>query len=466
VRPTRVHHRPCVFPACPTRQNGTVSDLPRKALSRTAKLASLPLGAAGRATVGLGKRIGGAPAETVLAEFQRRTADQLSSVLGELKGGAMKFGQALSVYEAMIPTELAEPYQDALIKLQANAPKMPAKDVQRVLAEQLGRNWPRRFAEFDAEEASAASIGQVHHAVWHDGREVAVKVQYPGADQALMSDLRTLQRFAKLLQMIVPGADVRALLNELQDRMIEELDYSAEADSQRTFAAALEDDPKVRIPKVVASAPKVIISEWMPGRPLSEFAHRPAADAEEQKLRDWIAETVMELHFSSPARVGLLHSDPHHGNFRLLPDGRLGMIDFGAVTRLPDGIPRPLGRILRLAADGRADEMMDLLRAEGFVGMEDKVTAEDVMHYIGALANPLREETFHYNRGFMQAEGGRVTAPGSVDFRTGRAMSLPPQYLMFLRVVVGWMSMLAQIDCWAPSRRIVAEWVPGFTDYD
>jgi len=243
--------------------------------------------------------------------------------------------------------------------------------------------------------------------------------------------------------------------------MIEELDYSAEADSQRTFAAALADDPKVRIPKVVASAPKVIISEWMPGRPLSEFAHRPAADAEEQKLRDWIAETVMELHFSSPARVGLLHSDPHHGNFRLLPDGRLGMIDFGAVTRLPDGIPRPLGRILRLAADERADEMMDLLRAEGFVGLEDKVTAEDVMRYIGALANPLREETFHYNRGFMQAEGGRVTAPGSVDFRTGRAMSLPPQYLMFLRVVVGWMSMLAKIDRSTAGRRAAESWPSG-----
>ena len=443
-----------------------VTDPPKRAIQRTARLGSLPVGFAGRAAAGWAKRLTGGDRDEIAADLAIRNADQIFAVLGELKGGAMKFGQALSVYEAMIPTELAEPYQDALIKLQANAPKMPAKDVQRVLAEQLGRNWPKRFAEFDAEDASAASIGQVHHAVWHDGREVAVKVQYPGADQALMSDLRTLQRFAKLLQMIVPGADVRALLNELQDRMIEELDYSAEADSQRTFAAALADDPKVRIPKVVASAPKVIISEWMPGRPLSEFAHRPAADAEEQKLRDWIAETVMELHFSSPARVGLLHSDPHHGNFRLLPDGRLGMIDFGAVTRLPDGIPRPLGRILRLAADERADEMMDLLRAEGFVGLEDKVTAEDVMRYIGALANPLREETFHYNRGFMQAEGGRVTAPGSVDFRTGRAMSLPPQYLMFLRVVVGWMSMLAQIDCWAPSRRIVAEWVPGFTDYD
>jgi predicted unusual protein kinase regulating ubiquinone biosynthesis (AarF/ABC1/UbiB family) len=443
-----------------------VTDPPKSAIQRSARLGSLPVGFAGRAAAGWAKRLTGKDREEIAADLAARNAEQIFAVLGELKGGAMKFGQALSVYEAMIPTELAEPYQRALIKLQSNAPTMPAKDVHRVLAEQLGRNWPKRFAEFDAEHADAASIGQVHHAIWHDGREVAVKVQYPGADQALLSDLRTLRRFAKLLQVIVPGADVYALLNELQDRMIEELDYSAEADSQRTFARALADDPKVRVPKVVASAPKVIVSEWIGGRPLSEFAHRPAADADEQRLRDWIAETVLELHFSSPARVGLLHSDPHHGNFRLLLDGRLGMIDYGAVTRMPDGIPRSLGRIVRLAADERAEEMTELLRAEGFIGLEDRVTAQDVLHYIGALADPLRHETFHFNRKFMQTEGGRVTSPTGVDFRTGRAMSLPPQYLMFVRVVVGWMSILAQLDCCAPTRPIVERWVPGFADED
>jgi hypothetical protein len=142
------------------------------------------------------------------------------------------------------------------------------------------------------------------------------------------------------------------------------------------------------------------------------------------------------------------------------------MIDYGAVTRLPDGIPRPLGRILRLAADRRAEEMMSLLREEGFVGLEDRVTADDVLRYIGALADPLRVEVFHYNRDFMQHEGARVAMPGGADFHVGQALNLPAQYLMFIRVVVGWMSMLAQIDCWAPSRRIVEEWVPGFTDYD
>jgi predicted unusual protein kinase regulating ubiquinone biosynthesis (AarF/ABC1/UbiB family) len=443
-----------------------MSDPPRRASARTAKLGALPVGFAGRAVGGWARRLAGADREQLAAEMAMRNADQLFAVLGELKGGAMKLGQALSVYEALIPNELAEPYQQALIKLQAQAPAMPAKDVERVMAEQLGRGWIQRFREFDTGRASAASIGQVHKAVWHDGREVAVKIQYPGADQALTSDLRTLGRLAGLLQRIVPGTDVRAVISELQDRMIEELDYSAEADSQRTFAAALRDDPKVRVPRVIASAPKVIVSEWLEGVPLSGMARQPARDDDEQKLRDWIGYTIMELMFSSPARVGLLHADPHHGNFRMLGDGRLGMIDFGAVARLPDGIPRPLGQILRLAADERADELLELMRREGFVGLQDKVTGQDALNYIGAMANPLRGDTFHFNRDFMQAEGTRLTDFGGTDFQTGRALSLPPQYLMVMRVVVGWFSILSQIDCTARAREIVVEWVPGFTDYD
>ncbi|WP_028934102.1 ABC1 kinase family protein [Pseudonocardia spinosispora] len=438
-----------------------MTEPPRRTAQRTAKLGSIPLGFAGRAASGWAKRVTGGDRTEIAADLAVRNADQLFAVLGELKGGAMKLGQALSVYEALIPNELAEPYQQALIKLQASAPAMPKKDVHRVLAEQLGSNWHTRFAEFDADNAHAASIGQVHRAVWHDGREVAVKLQYPGADQALLSDLRTLRRFARLIQMIVPGADVRALISEITERMAEELDYAAEADHQRTFAAAFADDPRVVVPKVVGSAPKVIISEWLEGVPLSKFARQPIADDEDRQIRDQIGEITMELHFSSPARVGLLHSDPHHGNFRLLPDGRIGMLDYGAITELPDGIPPSIGRILRLVADGRKDEMMQLLHSEGFVGRADKVTADDVMKFLGAFADPLRTEKFHYSREFMQAEGSRVTDING-DFRTAQAMNLPPQYLMFIRVVVGWMGILSQIDCTVASLPIVERWVPGF----
>src|SRR5712691_11357082 len=166
---------------------GGVSDLPRRAFTRTAKLATLPVGLAGRTAWGLGKRLGGRPAELAAAEIQHRTAEQIFRVLGELKGGAMKFGQALSIFEAALPPEIAGPYRATLTKLQESAPPLPAGTVHRVLAEDLGPDWREAFAEFNDKPAAAASIGQVHRARWGDGREVAVKIQYPGAGRALLS---------------------------------------------------------------------------------------------------------------------------------------------------------------------------------------------------------------------------------------------------------------------------------------
>jgi len=166
-----------------------VTNIPRRAVTRTARLATLPIGFAGRTAVGFGKRVGGKPADAVMAEVQARTAEQMFRVLGELKGGAMKFGQGLSVFEAALPEEMAAPYRAALTKLQEAAPPLPADKVHGVLAEQLGPRWRSRFAEFDDEPAAAASIGQVHSAVWRDGRAVAAKHdsafrRHPGKEPA------------------------------------------------------------------------------------------------------------------------------------------------------------------------------------------------------------------------------------------------------------------------------------------
>src|ERR1700689_5814701 len=165
-----------------------MSDMPRRTITRGVKLASLPVGLAGRTALGLGKRIGGRPAEIVAQEIQQRTADQIFRVLGELKGGAMKMGQALSIFEAALPPEIAEPYRATLTKLQESAPPLPARSVHQVLAKDLGEDWRDNFAEFNDTPAAAASIGQVHQAVWRDGRRGAGKIQYPGAGRALISD--------------------------------------------------------------------------------------------------------------------------------------------------------------------------------------------------------------------------------------------------------------------------------------
>ena len=182
--------------------------------------------------------------------------------------------------------------------------------------------------------------------MWSDGRDVAVKLQYPGAGPALMADFTQLSRMARLFARISPGLEVKPLLAELKDRVLEELDYSLEADAQRAFATAYADDPHIAVPRVVASAPKAMVTEWLDGTPLSRII---AGGTTEQ--RDRAGTLLAELHYSAPARAGLLHADPHPGNFRILPDGRLGVVDFGAVARLPGGYPEPLGRLTRHAVD-------------------------------------------------------------------------------------------------------------------
>ena len=330
-----------------TRENADVTDLPRKAVTRTAKLAALPLGIAGRATLGLGKRIGGRPAELVAAEIQQRTADQVFKVLGELKGGAMKFGQAMSIFEAALPEELVAPYRASLTKLQDAAPPMPAKVVHGVLREELGSHWRRKFREFDDVPAAAASIGQVHRAVWRDGRDVAVKLQYPGAAEALRSDLNQVSRLGRVIGSVVPGLDVRPLLDELKDRVIEELDYRMEADAQDGFAFAYVDDPDFVVPSLVHGTERVLVSDWVDGRPLSDIIL-----AGSKQERDHAGLLYVRFLFSGPERAGLLHADPHPGNYRITPDGRLGVLDYGAVARLPEGLP-PLDRRADEAGAGR-----------------------------------------------------------------------------------------------------------------
>ncbi|WP_432155900.1 ABC1 kinase family protein [Streptomyces sp. bgisy153] len=442
-----------------------MSDLPRKAVTRTAKLAALPLGFAGRATWGLGKRIVGESAEIVGRELQQRTAEQLFKVLGELKGGAMKFGQALSVFESALPEEVAGPYRAALTKLQDAAPPMPTRTVHAVLAERLGEDWPDLFEEFEDKPAAAASIGQVHRAVWHDGREVAVKVQYPGAGDALLSDLNQLSRFARLLGPLVPGMDVKPLISELRDRVAEELDYGLEAAAQQAHAEEFADDPDVTVPAVVHQCGQVLITEWMDGVPLSEVI---AEGTQEQ--RDRAGQLLARFLFSGPARTGLLHADPHPGNFRLLPGGpgkedwRLGVLDFGTVDRLPGGLPTPIGESLRLTLGGDASTVYELLCEEGFVKESIELDPDAVLDYLVPIIEPAQVEEFTFTRSWMRGQAARIADPRSPAYQLGKQLNLPPAYLLIHRVTLSTIGVLCQLGATVRLREELEEWLPGFAE--
>ncbi|MEH1123523.1 ABC1 kinase family protein [Micromonospora sp. CPCC 206061] len=435
-----------------------MTDIPRRAVSRTARLAALPLGFAGRTVLGLGKRVTGLASEVISADIQQRTAEQLFSVLGQLKGGAMKFGQALSVFEAALPDELAGPYRQALTKLQESAPPMPAASVHKAIAAQLGDRWRAKFTEFDDTPAAAASIGQVHRAVWKKGkREVAVKVQYPGAGDALVSDLKQLSRLGGMFRVIQPGIDVKPLLVELRDRITEELDYELEAEAQRAFAAAYAGDEEIFVPQVVAAAPRVLVTEWVDGVPLAKII----SDGSEAE-RDEAGRLMATLHFSAPERARLLHADPHPGNFRMLPDGRLGVIDFGAVARLPEGHPEPIGRLVRLALAGDADGVLDGLMEEGFVKEHDPIDAHALLEFLLPMLEPVAVEEFRFTRSWLRAEAARLASPKSPAYQLSRHLNLPPSYLLIHRVTLGSIGVLCQLEAKAPYRSILERWLPGF----
>ncbi|WP_093170488.1 ABC1 kinase family protein [Sinosporangium album] len=436
-----------------------MSDLPRRAVTRSAKLAALPLGFASRTALGLGKRIGGKSAEIVAQEIQQRTAEQIFKVLGELKGGAMKLGQALSIFEAALPPEIVGPYRATLTKLQDSAPPLPVATVHSVLTEQLGDDWRDYFISFDDSPAAAASIGQVHQAVWHDGREVAVKIQYPGAGKALLSDFKQLSRVSKLFSVLFPGLDIQSVLAELRERLAEELDYMREAEAQHAFATEFAGDPDFLVPDVVAANEQILVTEWVNGTPLSRVITE--GDGEQ---RDRAGLLLVRFLFCSPARVGMLHADPHPGNFRLTADGRLCALDFGAVSRLPDGYPPAFGRLTRLFNSGDMETVVEGLREEGFILPHIDIDADALRGFLAPYVEPTQVEEFTFSREWLQRQA--ATAADLRPTNVVRQLNLPPTYVLIHRVHAAGVGVLCQLGATARFRDEVIRWVPGFTDGD
>ena len=438
--------------------------LPRKAIARSARLAALPLGYAGRSAMGLGRRLGGAPADAVLAEIQQRTAEQVFRTLGELKGGAMKFGQQLSILESALPDDMVAPYRERLTQLQDSAPPMPTQTVRDILADELGPDWRSQLVELDPMPAAAASIGQVHKGRWADGREVAVKVQYPGAGDALMSDLRQISRLARTVGTLLPGVDVKPLVEELQERAKDELDYDLEAEAQRAFAAAFRDDPDLVVPDVVTNGDRVLVTEWLDSASSLAAVIRDGS----QQERDHYGELFVRFLFAGPQRTGMLHADPHPGNYRVIPGadgspGRLGVLDFGAVARLPGGqLPRAMGSLIRIAGLGDPVQLLQGLRDEGFVRPNVTIDPAQLQDYLAPFVEPASVERFRFSREWMRQQFQRINDPREPGYTLTLKLNLPPAYMLIHRTWIGGIGVMSQLGAEAPFRAILTESLPGF----
>ena len=439
----------------PSETNDQGSEIPQSTVARTARMVSIPMGLAGRGALGIGRQLVGQSSNVVFAEIQEKTAEQLFKVLGELKGGAMKFGQALSVFEAALPEDIAKPYRETLTKLQESAPPLPTRVVHKVLAKELGEDWRDNFSSFEDVATASASIGQVHKAQWKDGRAVAVKIQYPGAAEALISDLNQIQRFAKIFQLVMPGLEMKPLLEELRSRIIEEVDYRYEAQAQETYARVYDGDADIAIPKVVMASDRVLVSEWLEGTPLSQIIANGT-----QEQRNNAGMKLARFHFTSPDRAGLLHADPHPGNFRLLADGRLGVLDFGACNRLPNGFPDPMKRLLKHALDDDSAALYEGFKKDGFILADVDVDPELVLDFLVPLVEPLRTQTFKYSREWLRDQSARVGDPRNPTAKIGFQLNLPAEYVLIHRVTLGTTGIFCQLEAEGNFRDEALSWFP------
>ena len=355
----------------------------------------------------------------------------------------MKLGQTLSVFEAAVPEEIAAPYREALVKLQEEAPPMPVRTVHAVLSQQLGRHVApavrglRRPAR-RPRRASARCTGPPGATAATSPSRSSTRAPGP----ALMADLNQLARFARLFAALFPGMDVKPLIAELKARVVEELDYGLEADAQRAFAAAYAGDAEIFVPRVVASAPKVIVSEWLDGTPLS----RVIADGSRDE-RDRAGHLLAVLHFSGPAAGRAAARRPAPGQLPAAgrrPARRHRLRRDRAAARRASRADRPAAALG--AGRARPTRCWPTCAPRASCGPTSRSTPQGVLDYLRPLLEPVATDHFHFTRAWMQEQAARIADPRTEASRLGRQLNLPPAYLLIHRVTIGSIGVLCQLD--------------------
>ena len=431
--------------------------LSSSSLRRSAAVAALPLRAAGRSAGVQFTRLTRGDYAARQQQARSATAVDTREVLGNLKGGALKVGQLLSTVDSLFPQDPDGSWRQALTALQENNPALPFAEVEPVLADDLGPRWPELFTEFDTTAVAAASIGQVHSAVWHDGTPVAVKVQYPGAAEALAADIRSLSAVLRLTSLIAPGVAMPPLIAELRMRLREELDYTREATHQHRFAVEYRDDPEIAVPEVIAASHRVLVSRWLAGRTFAELA---TAGTNEDRNR---AGTLYQRFFlTSPTRVGLLHTDPHPGNFRLTEDDRLGVMDFGSSLPTPDGLPPSFGGLIGALLAGDPEQIERRLRRDRFIKPGKTLEVNKLIDYMSPFTEPARHDTFAFTPEWLHTEFTRTNDPRNPDFAVAMKLNMPAELLFTHRVWLGVVGVLSGLRATVPVRPELMDHLPGF----
>jgi predicted unusual protein kinase regulating ubiquinone biosynthesis (AarF/ABC1/UbiB family) len=386
------------------------------------------------------------------------TAMKMVSVLGEMKGAAMKMGQLASFIDTeFLPPEYAEIYHDQLAKLRTSAPPMPWEKVKGVLeAEYRDERLDEIYSEIEEEAFAAASIGQVHRAKLIDGRDVAVKIQYPGVAEALEADLANAGMLVRLAKALAPGLDAKAVAEELRERVLEELDYEYEAQNQRSFARGYRGHPFIYVPDVLTrlSHRRVLVTELVEGRGFEEVKQL----GHEERSR--FGEIVFRFCFGSIYHLLHFNADAHPGNYILMDDGRVAFLDFGMTKKLdPEQVE--LEQIAVDAASRRdSDALRQALHDLGFIKKPSKTDADRLMEHVMLIGGwYLEDKEYTVSKRRVMKVIEATSVPRSEYYVLMRRESLPADELMGRRMETGVLAVLAQLGATRNWHRIMREWV-------
>ncbi|MGH2730951.1 MAG: ABC1 kinase family protein, partial [Actinomycetota bacterium] len=392
-------------------------------------------------------------AQEFLDGFHQQTAKQLVDMLGEMKGAAMKLGQLASFYEFSAPGEYLSTYRDALTMLQNSAPPMDPEASKSVIEEEFGRPVDQVFDKFEDDAIAAASIGQVHRAALPSGEPVAVKVQYPGVDAAVRSDLKNLSAMTKLSVAIAPNLDPKEVTNEVRDRVLEELDYRREATNQAKFSELFAGHPFIVVPKVYPDYCKtrVITQEFIDGEPFLSALEWDQAD------RDRLAETVFRFFYGSLNRFLLFSADPHPGNYLLLPGGRVAFLDFGLVRAVDPGTLKLLLEVVLSLIDEDKERARRALEGLGILNRRTP-EIDAIWEHLKLLNSPVLEDRpFKIDPPLVHRIAAAGFDPRSKAFQTLRKVGVPGVMVTFNRMSFGVASLLARLEATANWQAIARE---------
>lgn len=433
-------------------------DVPRGRIRRTMPVAGFTARAAGgRVVAGLREKTGDAGA---VERFHERTAERYADLLGHSKGVLMKAGQLVSMVDpAAVGVGELTPYQKALTRLQADAPPMDPALARRVLEDELGRPVGDVFADFGSEPMAAASIGQVHRATLHDGRRVAVKIQYPGVAQAIRDDLSNTELLSTVFRFAAGAAgtlgaalpDIGEAAAEISARISEELDYRQEAAHITAFADLYRGHPFIRVPDVVAeaSADRVLTMTYLDG-----WDWAAAQDADQQ-LKDAWAEVLTRFITGSYRHGNLFHADPHPGNYRFGEDGSVGFLDFGCVKVLTETQRRRIVTMMHTAVNRRKDDLRRLMVESGFLTMDSTLTADETFQwYAGIIHEVLGPQPATYGE-----ESSARAIEYLIDVRSAdhpmRRMTVPPDFVFFSRLNLSMNAILSTLHATYDARAML-----------